>query len=121
MSHVTQDHYRSQNAGGAKPVILGKLFFTVPNSPSVNSIDFAGFIDNNGVHVTMMPAAIVSATKIQLNENLVAQCVKNADNYAYGYVQYRTGEAYKSRMKPAIALNTVTTGVDATLAVTTSV
>lgn len=93
----------------------------MPNSPSVNSIDSAGFIDKQGGRVTMMPAAIVSATKIQLNENLVAQCVKNADNYAYGYVQYRTGEAYKSHMKPAIALNDVATGVDAILAVTTSV
>lgn len=93
----------------------------MPNSPSVNDIDSAGFIDASGRHITMVPAAIVSATKIQLNETLVAQCVKNADNYAYGYVQYHTGKAYKSRMKPAIALNDVATGVDAILAVTTSV
>jgi hypothetical protein len=120
MSHVTQDHYRSQNAGGS--VKLGHIILTLPLSTFTNQLDVVGYINVNDLHIfvdSYVACTTLSATSIQLSDNFTKACVNDWEHIKYFYVQYSNGLSYRSAFVDMIQVDLLKGCNDVTIKIQT--
>ena len=121
MSHVTQDHYRSQNTGGGS-VKLGHIILTLPLSTFTNRLDAVGYINVNGMQMFDLHGAwmTLSATSVQLSDNFTKTCVNDWENIMYFCVKYSNGSNYRSVFVNVLDVNLLKNGNDITIKIQTS-
>jgi hypothetical protein len=95
------------------------MYFNLPISSSISAIDNAGFINRSGLYRSMTDINLVSDTVLEVQQDLLEQCLLSPSSYKSGYVQYRSGDLYVSLMTPSAAFQDVQEGKDAYLDVKT--
>lgn len=119
MSRVTQDHYRSQNAGGgSEPVVeFGKLYFNTSvnvfnDAPSEIGCLYFGYDE-----MVSLDFDITDTYQIQVDPQLVKDIITDYTDYdnMVAFIRFESGDIYTSTQNMMSAFDAIKAGNDYTM------